>query len=458
MGSINKLQGLALVAFLLACQSATTQAETLKDALVEAYHHNPTLNAGRAGLRVTDETVPQALSGWRPTVTATGLVSHSLSYSTGAGNSIYLAPSQESLTIKLDQPVFRGFRTVESTASAESQVKAGRQQLLVTEEQVLLNGVKAYVDVLRDRKIVDYRQRNLNALKTQGNATNERFKAGELTRTDTALANAQIAGAQASLALATANLKSSESNYEQIIGHKPGRLAPAPAAKSPASLQQSYEIAHETNPQILAAAHTTEVYEHQVGVTASGLLPQADLIGNYNLTENQGAGTNQPASQSTLSVEGVVTVPIYEAGLVYSQTRQAKQRVSQGRLNVIDAVRQVRAAVATAWETYVATRQATVSNAASVSASQLAYDGLRQEFNVGSRSTTDVLNAELTLLNAQIAEVTAQHDQLFASYQLQSAIGHLTGYHLHLGIIYDPVENYNRVRNKWIGTDVQTLQ
>jgi outer membrane protein len=154
----------------------------------------------------------------------------------------------------------------------------------------------------------------------------------------------------------------------------------------------------------------------------------------------------------------VVTVPLYEQGLVYSQVRQAKQRASQSRITVIDATRQVRQAVAAAWAGLISARQAAASNATSVSASQLAFQGMQQEYQVGSRSTIDVLTAEQTLLDAQIAQVSAQHDALLASYQLQAAIGHLTGDHLGLFPVYDVKENYNKVRDKWIGTDADVLQ
>jgi outer membrane protein len=165
-----------------------------------------------------------------------------------------------------------------------------------------------------------------------------------------------------------------------------------------------------------------------------------------------------PNTADSFTVQGVLTVPIYEGGAVYSQVRQAKQLASQSKLNVIDAVRQVRQAVATSWSNYSAAQQSVTANGANVSASQLALDGMRQEYQVGSRSTLDVLTAEQTLLTAQVAQVQARHDQILASYQVQSSIGHLTGQHLHLAPVYDVKENYNNVRNKWIGLDAETLQ
>ncbi len=470
-----RLASASAVVLFLGVQVA--QAESLSGALLEAYRKNPTLNAARAGQRATDENVPQALSGWRPTVSATGVVAQNwqnnasfltntpapsvLNPNPASSFNSYTNPTTENLTIRLNQPIFRGFKTVESTKVAEAQVKAGQQQLLVTEQTVLLNGVQSYLDVIRDRKTLQLRQQNLTVLAEQLRASDARFKAGELTRTDVAQSRAGLETARAALSSAVAQLRSSEATFEQIIGHKPGRLESVPAARPPSSLGQAFEIAHETNPQILAAAQNIDAAEHNVGVARSGLLPIADLTGIYNFAANQNtlSGTT-PISTNTsaLTVQGSVQVPIYEAGFSYSQVRQAKQRASQSRISIIDTTRQVRQAVATSWETYIASKQGVSSIASSVSASQIAYDGVRQEYAVGSRSTIDVLNAEQTLLNAQISQVSLQHDLILASYRLQASIGHLTGRHLHLGPVYDPNENYLKVRGKWIGTKADVLQ
>jgi outer membrane protein len=458
-----RFRGLLLSAAALATAfSGTVRAESLGQALLEAYRQNPTLNAARAGQRATDENVPQALSGWRPTVNAQASVGQVFANTALPATNIYSSTTVENLTIRLNQPLFRGFRTVEGTAKAEAAVKAGREQLLATEQSVLFNGVKAYLDVLQNREILAIRQRGLGVFEGQARGTGERFKAGELTKTDLAQANAQVSGARAQLAAATANLKASEAAFQQVIGHKPGKLDRAPMAKVPSGLDRALSIAHETNPNILAAAQASDAAGHNVGVVRSALLPQADLQGVYSLSGTQGYSSNVgnplPSTSDSLTVQGVVTVPIYEGGLVYSQVRQAKQLASQSKLNVIDAVRQVRQSVATAWASYTAAQQSVAANGASVAASQLALSGMRQEYQVGSRSTLDVLTAEQSLLTAEVAQVQARHDQVLASYQVQAAIGHLTGQHLRLMPVYDVKDNYNNVRNKWIGLEADTLQ
>ncbi len=431
-------------------------AESLTDALSGAYQGNPTLRAERARLRATDEQVPQALSGWRPTITANGTQSRNWS-DTPQSNANHFGATN--LSISLTQPLFRGFKTVEGTKVAEANVKSERQQLLSVEQTVLFNAVQAYMNVVRDRQILALRQKNVGFLKQQLNASNARFNAGELTRTDVAQSRSSLSGSQASVAIATSNLKASEANYLTIVGRAPGKLTTARAAKRPSSLDAALNIAQETNPSILAAAQLEDAAEHNINVIQGDLLPtlslQAQAAYNYNTTKVYAGGAN---SQESASVQGVLSVPIYEAGRVYSGVRQAQQTASQNRIQVIGAVRVVRENVTVAWNNLLASNQSLSSVGDQLSAANLALDGVRQEYLVGSRTTIDVLNAQQSLLTAQISRVNAQHDLIVASYQLQQAMGHLTAQHLGLGGLYDPTANYKAVRGKWIGLSAQTVE
>lgn len=444
----------ACLASMMLGLAATVQqvsAETLTDAFIAAYRSNPTLQAERATLRATDELVPQALSGWRPTITAQGTASETWQDSNVTNKS---QNDSKTLSINLSQPIFRGFKTVEGTKVAEANVKVGRARLLSVEQSVLFNAVSAYLNVLRDRQILSLRQTNVSFLRKQLQATQARFAAGELTRTDVAQARASVSGSQAASAVAIANVKASEANYKTIVGHGPGKLAAAKMASSPKSLDTSLAIAQVQNPNILAAAFVEEAATHQVEVVKGDLLPSISLNASASVTHDPQPGIERSNVQT---IQGVLTVPLYEAGRVYSAVRQAKQQASANRIQVIGAVRTVRENVTNAWNGVTANRQSLTSVIAQVDASKLSLDGVRQEYLVGSRTTIDVLNAQQALLNVQIQQAIAKHDQLLASYQLLAAIGHLTAEHLGLRNLYDPIENYEITRGKWIGLHVETV-
>jgi outer membrane protein len=443
---------LASIAF-IAVQNVAF-AETLADALSGAYHNNSTLEAERARQRSTDELVPQALSGWRPTITAQGSIARDLTNGTNSfGITSYTATTPRSVSIQLSQPIFRGFKTVEGTAQAEANVRAGRQQLLSVEQTTLFNAVQAYMDVIQARQVLNLRRQNVKVLQSQLDASNARFKAGELTRTDVAQSRATLSGAQGQVALAVANVKASEANYKTVVGRAPGNLKMPKLAPRPKSLEAAYRVAQETNPNILAAAQVQLAAEHNVNVIGGDLLPSINLTASASASAEQ-SGPNSNATNA--QVQGVITVPIYEAGRIYSAVRQAKEVASQNRVQVISAVRNVRESVVNAWNAIISTGQNLTATRAQVTAANLALDGVRQEYQVGSRSTIDVLNTQQILVNAQISVVVAQHDQLVASYQLLGAMGRLTSQYLGINGRYDVKEHYNDVRNKWIGLDAKS--
>lgn len=434
------------------------QAETLKEALARVYRTNPTIKADRARQRATDEFVPQAKSGWRPTIAAQGSVeTNSTSSNVPFSGRVRDDSSSASVNIQLQQPIFNGFKTVNGVKKAKANVELGRAQLSLTEQSVLFEAIQAYMDVLRDRQILDLRLRNVSFLQTQLRASNERFNVGEITRTDVAQSRSSLAQAQAGVAQARASLGISIANYVKLVGREPSKLSHPGLAKLPRSLESAVETAKEVNPNILAASYAQIAAEYDIEVIRGDLLPSLALQATAGVTDYHGRQTIY--SSRFAQVEGVLSVPLYEGGAVYSAVRQAKQVESQRRLQIVEAGRGVRAGVASAWANFQAATQAIAAIRTQIGAAQIALDGVQQEYLVGSRTTLDVLNAQSLLVNARITLVSAQHDQVVASYQVLAAIGKLTARNLRLNVaVYDPVENYDAVKNKWIGTDVNTVE
>lgn len=442
-------------------------ADTLPEAWALAYETNPTLRSARAGQRATDENVPQALSGWRPQVAVQGELgwehvrTKNIPNTSGVGDDFIDSADQTnptSIAIGLSQPIFRGFKTVEGTKQAQATVQAGRQDLLATEQQVLFDATQAYMDVWRNRRVVSLRQKNVQVLQEQLRAAQERFDVGEVTRTDVEQARARLALSQATLARARADLAASIATYTKVVGRAPGTLNYPKITKLPKRLDEAIAIANETNPNILAAAFVEESAEHAIKVARGDLLPELSLeaSGAYDIDD---LSNDKPVKTQVYTVGAVLTVPLYEAGLVYSQVRQAKQIASQRRIQVIEVARAVREVVVTAWSGLEAARQSIVANKSQVSANVLALEGVRQEYLVGSRTTLDVLDAEAELVESQVLLADSERDQILAAYQLVSSIGRLTARNLELNVqYYDPIENYRDVRDKWIGTGVQTLE
>lgn len=427
------------------------RAESLSAAFTAAYMKHPGLRAERARQRATNESVPQALSGWRPTITANGDAGVQWSNSSGLPKT---KTNPAGVSITLNQPIFSGFKTIAGTKQAKASVKAGIQQLLATEQQVLLDTATAYMDVIRDQRIVRLRRKNVSVLASQLAASNARFSVGEITRTDVSQSRARLASARADLAVARANLASAIASYVRVVGHRPGRMRyPRIARLMPKSLRQALNIAARTSPTILAAAFNLEAARQNIEVIKGDLMPNLSLVAQYSFRHDP---TSTIKRTGTGTIQGVLSVPLYQAGRVHSQVRQARQTASQRQLQILDAGRAVRQAVVSTWNAYLASGQTIASINAQVRANALALAGVRQEAKVGSRTTLDILDAERELVNSQVTLASAQRNKIVTAYQLIAATGRLTARHLHLRVpVYDARKHARKVRNKWIGTSIK---
>jgi outer membrane protein/adhesin transport system outer membrane protein len=419
-------------------------AETLEEALAKAYDNNPNLQAARAELRATDELVPQALSGWRPTAAINAEAGQEWEDSTITGSEDLTPRSAE---LSVTQPLYRGGRTVAGTAQAENTVLAQRERLLGIEQDVLLSAVTAYMDVLRDEAVLQLNINNEQVLTRQLEAARDRFEVGEITRTDVAQAESRLSGATAERIASEGQLASSRAIYEEVIGDPPGSLAQAgPADELPASEEETVAVS-DTVPNVRAAEYLERAAQEGVDVVFGELLPTVSLNGTLS--------TSDDVSMSNEGTDGAaivarVSIPLYQAGSVTSRVREAKQRVAQRRQD-IETQRRAAAQFATSsWKALETARAQIQSFEDQVRAAEIALEGVQQEAAVGSRTVLDILDAEQELLNARVSLVQARRDEVVASYQVISAVGRLTAADLALAVeLYDMERYYNEYRDTW---------
>ncbi len=449
--------GVAMLALIVSIGvSGTSQAaETLESALAKAYGANPTLNAQRASLRVTNENVPQALSGYRPRVTGSADIGASLLESQTPGfGTRQLRTAPRGGAIQVDQTLWNAGRTGNAVSQAESLVLAGRENLRAAEQNVLLDAATAYMNVLRDTAILNLNNNNVEVLEEQLRQTRDRFNVGEVTRTDVAQSEARLASSRSQAALAQSNLKSSLGRYRQIVGVQPRQLAPArPIERTlPRSLDEAARVSQSRHPTITAALHNVDAADIGVKVAEAELYPSLGVSATLSQRYDTQAVDDR---RTSATVVGRLTVPIYEGGQTYSRTRQAKELAGQRRLEADIAREQIRATVVAAWGSLEASKAQINAAQAQVQAAETALSGVREEAKVGQRTTLDVLNAQQELLSARSSLVTAQRDRVVASYTVLSAVGALNADTLGLKVTrHDSRLHYEQVRDKWIG--VQT--
>ena len=434
-----------------ALAAGAASADTLREALVSAYETNPTLTAQREAQKGTDAAVAAAKAQGRPQVSANvglnkNLTSSGVLVATGSGPSV-------SAGVDLSGPLYPGGSVRNGGQAAKTRVLAGRETLRGVEGTVFTDAVTAYMDVIRDRAIVELNQNNVKVLETNLQATQDRFQIGDVTRTDVAQSQARLELGRSELATAEGRLTGSEENYRRVIGHEPGDLQPPPPLPPlPATADEAVRIALAANPNLHAIRFQAAAASYDVRVAEASRLPTLSGVASDTYVKSfGGTPSNYPTAGNETTVGLSARVPLYQGGLPAARIREAQSQQGQLLEQSVGTERSVIDQARSAFASYKAANDAISSEEVAVKADQLALEGARAEQTVGTRTVLDVLNAEQELLNSQVALVSARHDAYVAGFQLLEAMGQADAADLGLsgGPLYDPLGNYRRVANDW---------
>jgi outer membrane protein len=445
------LAGMALGALMLSSQA---QAETLQGALAKAYENNPTLTAARAGQRANDENVPIQKASGLPNVGTTAEYQENLII---PGNSFSSPARSASLGGQLSVPIYQGGAVRNAVRAAKYRVEAGQADLRATEASIFAQVVGAYMDVIRDQAIVRLNQKNVSVLRTNLQATSDRFEIGDLTRTDVAQSEARLALAEGDLRTAEATLIGSRESYIRLVGDAPVDLQPPPPLPNlPATTDEAVAVALNNNPDIDAANQLVNASRADIGAARASRMPKlsATLGGGYNnflgsLSSGvPGVGVSQTTTSAAAGV--AVTLPIFQGGRPAAQVRQAQSRTSQAIENYVATERNIIAQTRGAYAAWQANERVIAATEQAVSANALSLEGVRAENSVGTRSILEILNAEQEYLNTQVQLVSARRNSYVAAFSVLAAMGKAEARDLGIegGALYDPAVNYDRVKGQ----------
>jgi len=444
---------LLIASLSLTLLAGSASADTLREALASTYATNPTITAQRQLLRSTDANVAIARASGRPNLGATIGVNRDLTQAgvfRRSGKGPFLTGG-----VDLSYPLFNGGSVRNQIEAAKTRVDAGRATLRAVEGDVFTEGVAAYMDVIRDRAIVELNNNQVRVLTTNLEATRDRFEIGDITRTDVAQSDARLSLARAALATAQGRLSATEENYRRIIGRRPDVLQPPPPLPPlPTNPEQAVQIALASNPDLIAITRQTDAARFDVRTARASRLPTVSAIASGDYSNSLGSN-NLPAGAATSGTATTVglngRIPLYQGGLPAARIRQAQAIEGQTLELRIGTERAVVASTRSAFAIYQAAQNAIASSQVAVSANELALEGARAENSVGTRTILDVLNAEQELVNAQVQLVTARRDAYVAGFQLLNAMGQAEADDLGLGggALYDPLGNYRNVAGNW---------
>ncbi|MBU2959592.1 TolC family outer membrane protein [Citreicella sp. C3M06] len=447
----RKIIGIMAGVCLAALVPVQAGAETLASALSSAYITSGLLDQNRAVLRAADEDVAQALAALRPVLSWQGEFQRSYgdtnSESSTTGKYVWsdLASTSASLSLVATQVLYQGGALNLRRAAARESVLATRAGLISVEQQVLLNGVSAFMEVRRAEETVELSRNNVRVLGEEVRAANDRFEVGEVTRTDVAAAEAQLAAARSNLTAAEGQLAVNREVYKSVVGHYPDRLEqPKGLPRLPGSVDTAKTMALRNHPDIVQLRHTVATSDLSVQIAEASKSPKFTLQGSYGRTETWESPAATYGGSVTLGMSG----PIYQGGAIASQVRQAMANRDASRAQLYTAGRNVEQSVGSAYAQLRIAQASQISAREQVRAAQVAFDGIREEATLGARTTLDVLDAEQTLLDARASLISSQVDETIAAYAVLSSIGQLTSDALGLAVPkYDPEAYYKAVKS-----------
>jgi TolC family type I secretion outer membrane protein len=420
----------------------------LAAALVSAYQNNPELDSQRFALKVTDEDYAVARSGWRPQVSLEGTIGQIDSDRDALG--IQSTRDPQTASINLQQPLYRGGRTIAEQDYAMNNILRGRAVLKDTEQKVLLDAVTAYMGVYQALEVLKLNEKNEEVLKQNLQATKDRFDAGEVTLTDTAQAESRFSTAIANTTRARGEYASARATYVRIIRSEPTVITkPVVTLTMPASLEEASDTAQQESPKVLASDLARQaalnLVERQKGLIRPELRFEAQ---GQSAKDNNSLGGEENTIASTLRL----SIPLYQSGAEYARIRAAQQTAAQQRVAVLNEQNTAVENVVLAWSSLETANSQIESLGDAIHAAEVALDGVQQEAVVGARTVLDVLDAEQELLNARVNLVRADRDKIVAQYTVLAAIGQLTVQQLGLNTkLYDPVVHFDNTKNKWFG-------
>lgn len=450
----------------LAALAAPAQADNLRDALAAAYTTNPTLESARANQRATDEDVPITRAQGLPSV---NVIATHVEFIRQSANAFTAPDRNLGVNAQLLVPVYSGGAVRNGIAAARERIEAGQADLRNTESAIFSQVVAAYMDVLRTEALVGLAQNNVAVLRTNLEATSDRFQIGDLTITDVAQSRSRLALAEGDLQSAEANLIAARETYIRLVGREPGELeAPPPLPGLPDTVGEAIVTALDNNPNLDAAKQRAEAAGYDTRAAGAGRLPNVSLFVNGDYSDffgtlggslvNQPTDPNDPSSpvasflqRETTANAGVrVTIPLFQGGLPAAQKRQAGARESAALENVIESERQIIAETRSTYSNWQAANGLIRSAQTAVEAAELSLEGVRAENSIGNRQILDVLNAEQELVNARAQLVTARRNAYVAGFNLLALMGRAEARDLNLdaGVLYDPTINADRVSSK----------
>lgn len=426
----------------MAFWGSSVSAEPIAAALASAYTNNPDILSAVLAAQASAENIVTAKAGLMPNISASAGLTDSFSV-TGQTNSL-----SSSVSLNYSQNIFDNGVTDARAEAARAGAEAQMHAVKNTEQNVLLSAAQAYINVVRDRSIVQLRRETVAFLEAQVQAADDRLGVGEGTQTEVSQAQSRLAQSLADQQSAASNLAVSEANYVRYVGHAPSSLVlefPF-ESKLPTSVEQAQALADAGHPAIMASLAQVRAAKAQSEAAKSAYGPTVSVSGGVSANNNFTSGMGGVSGSIGISVR----VPIYQGGSLGANIRQTNLGEIRSEVDSHSVRDLIRAQIAQAWSSLRTAAAFIAAVQAAEDATQQVLNAVNEEFQVGQKTQLDVLNARSDLTSVQISKVQAQATRVTAAFSLLAATGRLTAADLGLAVNQRNPDTYRqKVEDVW---------
>ena len=410
--------------------SATPAAADVYSALQGVYDTSPVISEARAAVGVADSELAAARTETKPYL--------GISANAGVARTKFFDQTFDTTPTEIgttfQQNVFQGFSTMAKIKGAKGIVAARQASLYATQQQVFLDAINAYINVLNADEVWNLKKNNQHVLQEYYDLCRQKQEVGVLTATDVAQASARLEGAKYQTIDARAEYDNALETFRRIYGCADEKYTEISLKKVqhlfPESVQAAEEYAMRNHPVIMALNAQEAAARENITVARKSRLPSVDI--KASAMQINDIPVADKLRDGRVGI--YLSMPLYDKGNAAANVEKVRYTVAGIQEQAIDARRTIVERLRQAWNMYDSQTYAINAAQAAVSANQLALDGTREEQARGRRTVLDVLNAEQELLNSRVSLTRARHGKVAAYFAVLAATGKLSPENLGLKI------------------------
>lgn len=421
---------LPLLAFALTAGPGIVHADSLVDELRGLTESNPQIQAKQKASLSSEEAIRAARAGYLPTAKVTGdsgpeWVDNPTRNTTNAYEPYYRGRESAGLTIT--QHLFDGWLTDASVEAAKRSFGISGTDLQATRQNVVLEGIQAYLNVLKNAKLIQLSRQSERNVQEQLSLEDERVQKGAGIASDVLAAKQRLQIAKQKRVRYEGDFQhDGVARYTQLFGHAPNVAALAdpalPLSMLPATLEEALAIAEQENPSLQTASLSIEKSGEDKRIAEAGYYPTLDLIGKADYENDKNIVVGVRRDWSLLLT---ANWELFSGFKTDAQVAQASYNYAAAKDNQLYAGRKVAEIVRQAWSKLQTARQsvALLENAAVLA--EEVWTARKKQREAGKATVQEVLDEETRIYDARIDYTSAYYDQLNYAFTLLAAMGRL---------------------------------